>query len=123
MYAAKPWHPELAMVDMRVLFQVNSASSYEQYWSAHRHIHSKIRNRLEPASTEKLVYVYSNSKMVAATSVADKLKIGIMKMTGRENEDDKQHGCSVTSRDPAVHSHARGSLPVEARVAKSPSRG
>ena len=70
MYAAKPWHPELAMVDMRVLFQVNSASSYEQYWSAHRHIHSKIRNRLEPASTEKLVYVYSNSKMVAGLEVA-----------------------------------------------------
>ena len=33
----KRWHPELAMVEM------------------------KIRNRLEPASTEKLVCVYSNS--------------------------------------------------------------
>jgi hypothetical protein len=48
----KPWHPELVMVGMRVLFQVISASSCERNWSAHGHIHSKIRNRLEPATTE-----------------------------------------------------------------------
>ena len=51
------------------------ASSCEQNWSAHWHIHTKIRNRLEPATTEKLVYVYSNSKMVAATRDADELKV------------------------------------------------
>jgi hypothetical protein len=66
----------------RVLSQVISASSCERNWSAHGHIHSKIRNRLEPATTEKLVYVYSNSKMVAATSDADQLK-----MFARDNED------------------------------------
>ena len=71
----KPWHPELAIVGMRVLSQVISASSCERNWSAHGHIHSKIRNRLEPATTEKLVYVYSNSKMVAATRDADELKM------------------------------------------------
>ena len=71
----KPWNPELAMVGMRVLSQVISASSCELNWSAHWHIHSKIRNRLEPATTEKLVYVYSNSKMVAATRDADKVKM------------------------------------------------
>ena len=32
-------------------------------------------NRLEPATTEKLVYVYSNSKMVAATCDANELKM------------------------------------------------
>ena len=66
----------------RVLSQVISASSCERNWSAHGHIHSKISNRLEPATTEKLVYVYSNSKMVAATSDADQLK-----MFARDNED------------------------------------
>ena len=71
----KPWHAELAMVEMHVLFQVISASSREPSWFAHGHIHSKIRNRLEPATTKKLVYVYSNSKMVAATRDADKLKM------------------------------------------------
>ena len=35
----------------------------------------KIRNKLEPATTEKLVYVYSNSKMVATTRDADELKV------------------------------------------------
>jgi hypothetical protein len=30
-------------------------------------IHSKIQNRLDPANTEKLVYIYSNSKMVAGS--------------------------------------------------------
>ena len=58
-----------------VLSQVISASSCERNWSAHGHIHTKICNRLEPATTEKLVYVYSNSKMVAATRDADELKV------------------------------------------------
>ena len=42
---------------------------------SHGHIHSKIGNRLEPATTEKLVHVYSNSKMVAATSYANELRM------------------------------------------------
>ena len=36
---------------------------------------AQIRNRLEPATTEKLVYVYSNSKIVAATRDANELKM------------------------------------------------
>ena len=55
--------------------QVISVSSCESNWSASRHIHTKICNRLDPATTEKLVYVYSNSKLVASTSDADKLKM------------------------------------------------
>jgi hypothetical protein len=78
----KPWWPELALVGMRVHSQVISASSCERNWSAHGHIHSKIRNRLDPATTEKLVYVYSNSKIVAATRDADELK-----MFAWDNED------------------------------------
>jgi hypothetical protein len=78
----KPWWPELTLVGMRVLSQVISASSCERNWSAHGHIHSKIRNRLDPATNEKLVYVYSNSKIVAATRDADELK-----MFAWDNED------------------------------------
>ena len=52
-------HPELAMVEMRVLSQVTSAPSCERNRSPHGHIHSKFRNRLGPATTDKL--------MVAAT--------------------------------------------------------
>ena len=50
-------------------------SSREGNWSAHRHIHTKISNRLDPATTEKLVYVCSNSKLVASTCNADKLNM------------------------------------------------
>ena len=78
----KPWHPELAMVGMRVLSQVISASSCERNWSAHGHIHTKIRNKLGPETTEKLVYVYSNSKMAAGIRDADELK-----MFAWDNED------------------------------------
>ena len=102
----KPWHQELAMVEMRVLSQIISASSCERKRSAHGHIHSKLRNRLEPATTEKLVYVYSNSKMVAATRDANELKmlawaVHLMKM----------HSCNVTASDPAAHGPAGGSQP------------
>ncbi len=36
-------------------------------------IHLKILNRLDPAATEKRIYVYSNNKMGAVTNDADKL--------------------------------------------------
>ena len=55
--------------------QVISVSSYERNWFAHWHIHTKICNRLDPATTKKLVYVYSNLKLVASTRDADKLKM------------------------------------------------
>ena len=71
----KPWHPESAMVGMRVLFISDSASSCERNWSAHGHIHTKNRNKLGPETTEKLVYVYSNSKLAATIGDADELKI------------------------------------------------
>ena len=78
----KPWQPDLAMVGMCILSQVISASSCERNWSAHGHIHSRIRNRLEPATAVKLVYVYSNRKIVAATHDVDELK-----MFAWDNED------------------------------------
>ena len=49
--------------------QVISASLCECNWSAHWHIHTKICNRLDPATTEKLVYLYTNSTLVASTSL------------------------------------------------------
>ena len=70
-----PFHPELAMVGMRVLSQVISASSCERNWSAHGHIHSEVCNSLAPATTEKLVYIYSNRKAVAAATRNDELKM------------------------------------------------
>ena len=75
-------HPELAMVGMPVLCQLISASSCERKWSAHEHIQTKIHNKLSPETTEKLVYVYSNSKMAATVCNAYELK-----MFAWDNED------------------------------------
>ena len=74
------WHPELVRVGMRFLSQVISVSLCECKrklcnWSAHRHIHTKMLNRLDPTTTEKLVYVYSYIKLVVSTGDADKLKM------------------------------------------------
>ena len=93
------WHPELAMVEMRVLFQLSLRPP-------HGHIHSKIRNRLEPATTEKLVYVYSNSKMVAATISANELR-----MLAWAVHLTKMHSCNATACDPAALCPADGSQP------------
>ena len=54
----KLWHPELAMVEIRVLSRVISAFSCELNRSAHGHIHSNIRNRLEPAAVQPLKSLY-----------------------------------------------------------------
>ena len=78
----KLWHPELAVVRMRVLPQVISASSCERNWSADGHIHSKFCNKLGPETNEKLVFVYSKSKMAATVREADELK-----MFAWDNED------------------------------------
>ena len=87
----------------------------EQYWSAQKHIHLKIRNRLKPATTKKLVYACSNSKMMAATGYANELKmlaysVHLMKI----------HSCNVAASDqhaPLLASHSQ----CEALVAKLPS--
>ena len=60
---------------MHVLSQVISSSSCEQKWSTHWHIQTKIRNKLSPEKTEKLVYVYLNSKMAATVRDNDNLKM------------------------------------------------
>ena len=61
---------------------------------------------LEPATTEKLVCVYSNSKMMAATCDANELK-----MLAWAVHQLKMLSCNVTTSDPAVHCPSGGSKP------------
>jgi hypothetical protein len=63
------------MIDESKKFAVRARLVCWRNWSAHRHIHSKIRNRLELATTEKRVYIYPNTKLVASIRNADELKI------------------------------------------------
>ena len=85
----KPWHPELAIVGMYVLSLVLSTSSCNRNRSAHGYIYSKIRNRLERATTEKLVHVCSNSKWWQRLAILTNSRslLGIMKV----------HSCGVTA--------------------------
>ena len=61
------------------------ASSCEQNWSAHWHIHTKIRNRLEPATTEKLDTFTQTAKWWRrlAMPTNSKCLLGILKMLER----------------------------------------
>ncbi len=43
-------------------------------WAA-GHIHSKLRNKLEPVTTDKLVIVYANSKIVSETRASGELTL------------------------------------------------
>jgi len=63
-----PWWPELGKVGMRVLAQVVSASACERNWSAYGRVHTDARNRLNTKTAEKLVYVYSNTRMLQERS-------------------------------------------------------
>ncbi len=59
----------------RKLFQHPRANETGRQPSAHGHIHSKIRNKLAPETTKKLVYVYSNRKLVSKIEDTDELKM------------------------------------------------
>lgn len=57
--------PELQSVAVKVLSQSPSSSPTERSWSDYDYIKNKRRNRLLPATAEKLVYVYRNSRETA----------------------------------------------------------
>ncbi len=41
----------------------------------HGHIYSKVRSKLAPETTEKLVYVYANRRLVSKICESDALKM------------------------------------------------
>ena len=58
----------LPPIARRVLAQVVSSSSCERNWSSYSFVHSRSRNRLPSKRAENLVYVYTNSKILAGMS-------------------------------------------------------
>lgn len=63
--------PHLQQVAMRVLAQPASACSCERNWSTFGFIHRPIRNRLLPERASKLVYVFSNLRILKKCTSAD----------------------------------------------------
>jgi hypothetical protein len=54
----------LPCIVRRILAQVVSSSSCERNWNSYSSFHSKARNRLHSSSTEDLLYVYTNSRVL-----------------------------------------------------------
>ncbi|PSS08381.1 Ribonuclease H-like domain protein [Actinidia chinensis var. chinensis] len=48
---------------MRILSQASSSSGYERKWSTFAHIHTKVRNQLNYAKLEKLVFAQYNMRL------------------------------------------------------------
>jgi Protein of unknown function (DUF 659)/hAT family C-terminal dimerisation region len=61
----------LAPIAKRILAQTLSSSSCERNWSSYSFVHNKIRNRLLPGRANDLVYVYTNSKLLANGKLTD----------------------------------------------------
>jgi hypothetical protein len=57
-------HACLRRVAMAVLSQPTSACSCERAWSAYDFIHNRRRNRLLPRRAEKLVYCFTNMRLI-----------------------------------------------------------
>ena len=53
--------------DCRNVYSLSSHFRTLVNWSTHGHIHTKILIKLGPDTTEKFVYIYSNSGEMAAT--------------------------------------------------------
>jgi hypothetical protein len=57
--------PELAEVAKKVLSQPISSSSAERNWSTYSFIHSVKRNRLNAKTSDKLVYIHANIRLIS----------------------------------------------------------
>src|SRR5450759_4943167 len=64
----------IAPIARRILGQTVSSSSCERNWSSYSFVHNKSRNRLEAKRAEDLVYVYTNSRVMAEGKEKDKKK-------------------------------------------------
>ena len=61
----------LAPIAKRILAQTLSSSSCERNWSSYSFVHDKKRNRLLPGRANDLVYVYTNSRLLANAKLTD----------------------------------------------------
>lgn len=60
----------LAMVAMRLLAQVPSASACERNWSAYKFVHSQKRNKLTKKRSRDLVYVFQNMRAIKSGRIS-----------------------------------------------------
>ena len=61
----------LAPIAKRILVQTVSTSSCERNWSSYSFVHDRKRNRLLPKRADDLVFVYTNSRLLATSKLTD----------------------------------------------------
>ena len=64
----------IVRIARRILAQTVSSSSCEPNWSSYSFVHKKSRNRLQRKRPEDLVYVYTNSRLMAKAKAKDEKK-------------------------------------------------
>jgi hypothetical protein len=74
----------IAPIARQILGQTVSSSSCEQNWSSYSFMQNKSRNRLQPKRAEDLVYIYTNSRLLAK---------------GKEKDEKKWYADNVDSED------------------------
>jgi len=63
--------PKLQAIAMEVLSHSATASSCEQNWSKFQQVHSSARNRLNTRRADKLVWLFSNLRLVKRMQAMD----------------------------------------------------
>ena len=61
----------LAPIAKQILAQTVSTSSCERNWSSYSFVHDRKRNRLLPKKADDLVFVYTNSRLLATSKLTD----------------------------------------------------
>ena len=61
----------LAPIAKQILAQMVSTSSCERNWSSYSFVHDKKQNRLLPKRADDLVFVYTNSRLLATSKLTD----------------------------------------------------
>jgi hypothetical protein len=64
----------------------SSTAASERNFSTHALIHSKLRNRLDPARVEKLVHIFFNAKNMSEDEVEEKMHLEDLLLNMEEDE-------------------------------------
>ena len=78
--------PHLQEIGRGVTSLVSSAGACERIWSDYGFIHSKRRNELMPARANDLVYLFTNSRMMAKFSGPEKFADWVDEMGEEDSE-------------------------------------
>jgi hypothetical protein len=101
-YLAHDWwafEGVIAPIARRILEQTMSSSSCKRNWSSYSFMHNKSRNRLQLKRIEDLVYVYTNSRLMAEGKEKDEKKWYV----DNANNGDFEDSDSAPKEDVEVH--------------------